>query len=244
MFSSELPSKLPSCIISNFLWFNKHILIKKKSFFFRYFSDKGLNFVYQLFNNNGSVKSWSSIKGEFNFNNILNFKWQQLIYAIPSLWKKIIKGTDNAGNLLLPNHHLIKKKTFIGIEKLNPRQLYPLLVYTYPYTPTSQKYFNELFKTDSLDWKQIYLLPRLITLDSYSHSLQYKIPNNVIYLNKKLFTFWKSTSPLCLFCKLSDETVVHLFYECDIVPNLWNELDLFFENDFTLFDLDCLFRFS
>ena len=44
-------------------------------------------------------------------------------------------------------------------------------------------------------------------------------------------------SPLCPFCKLSDETVLHLFYECNIILNLWNELDLFFENEFTLFHL-------
>ena len=56
-------------------------------------------------------------------------------------------------------------------------------------------------------------------------------------LNKKIFTFLKSTSPLCPFFKLSDETVLHLFHECDIIENLWNELDLFFKNDFTLFDL-------
>ena len=45
------------------------------------------------------------------------------------------------------------------------------------------------------------------------------------------------TSPLCPFCKLFDETVLHLFYECDIIQNLWNDLALFFENDFTLFNL-------
>ena len=88
-----------------------------------------------------------------------------------------------------------------------------------------------------MDWKQIYLLPRLVTLDSYSRSFQYKILNNVLYLNKKLFMFRKSASLHCPFYKLSDETVLHLFYKCDIVQNLWNKLDLFFENDFTLFDL-------
>ena len=88
-----------------------------------------------------------------------------------------------------------------------------------------------------MDWKQIYLLPQLVTLDSYSHSFRYKCLNNVLYSNKKLFSFRKSTSPLCLFCKLSDKTVLHLFYECDIVQNLWNELDLFCENNFSLFDL-------
>ena len=84
-------SELPSCILSNFLWFNKHILIEKTSIFFRDFSDKGLNFVYQLFDNNGNVKSWSSIKEGFGFSNISNFKWQQLIYTLPP--SKKIKET-------------------------------------------------------------------------------------------------------------------------------------------------------
>ena len=88
-----------------------------------------------------------------------------------------------------------------------------------------------------MDWKWIYLLPGLVTLDSHFRSFQYKNLNNVLYLNKKLFTLRKSTSPLCPFCKLSDERVLHLFYECNIILNLWNELDLFFKNEFTLFDL-------
>ena len=77
----------------------------------------------------------------------------------------------------------------------------------------------------------------MVTLDNYYRSFQYKILNNVLHLNKKLFTFRKSTSPLCPFCKLSDETVLHLFYECNIILNLWNELVLFFKTEFTLFDL-------
>ena len=48
-------------------------------------------------------------KKEFGFSNISNFKWQQLTYALPPSWKNVITGTDNADNLLLINHHLIKK---------------------------------------------------------------------------------------------------------------------------------------
>ena len=139
---------------------------------------------------------------------------------------------------------IILKNTLIGIEKLSSRQLYSLLVSTHPFIPTSQTFLNELVKTDSLDWEQIYLLPRLVTLDSYSRFFQYKILNNVLYLNKKLFKFRQLTSPLCSFCKLSDETVLHLFYECNIILNLWNELDLFFENEFTLLDLTPQAAFS
>ena len=72
-----------------------------------------------------------------------------------NFFRKKIKETDNAENLLLPNHHLIKKSSLIGIEKINSRQLYSRFVYTHPYTLTVQKYFNEVLKTDSLDWKHI-----------------------------------------------------------------------------------------
>ena len=118
-------------------------MIEKKSIVFRDFSDIDLNLVYQLFDNNENVKFWSSIREEFGFSNISNFKWEQLIYTLPPYWKKIIKKTDDADNLLLPNHHFIKKTPLTGIEKLNSRQLYSLLVYTHPFTPTSQKYLNK-----------------------------------------------------------------------------------------------------
>ena len=40
------------------------------------------------------------------------------IYAT-SFLEKIIEETDSADNLLLPNHHLIKKSILIGIEELS-----------------------------------------------------------------------------------------------------------------------------
>ena len=52
---------------------------------------------------------------------------------------------------------------------------------------------------------------------------QYKILNNVLYLNKKLIMFCKLTSLLCPFCKLSHETVLHLFYKWDVIKTFWNE---------------------
>ena len=54
-------SELPSCILLNFLWCNKDILIEKKPIIFWYFSDKDRNFVYQLFDNNGNVKSADNV---------------------------------------------------------------------------------------------------------------------------------------------------------------------------------------
>ena len=128
--------------------------------------------------------------------------------------KKMIKETDNADNLLLPNHHLIKKKknfNWYWEIKFKAIILSPCINPSL-YTNISSVLWNYL---KLAAWTgNIYLLPHLVTLDSYSGSLKYKILNNVLYLNKKLFMFWKLSSPLCLFFKLSDETVLHLFYKC------------------------------
>ena len=45
-----------------------------------------------------------------------------------------------------------------------------------------------------------------------------------LYESKMLFKFGKVTSPRCSFCKLHDETIRHLFYDCFIVKRIWNQL--------------------
>ena len=55
---------------------------------------------------------------------------------------------------------------------------------------------------------------KINTINKKHSSFQYKILNNVLYLNKLLFKFRKVTSPLCSFCKSAEETIIHLFSEC------------------------------
>ena len=97
------------------------------------------------------------------------------------------------------------------------------------------KYFNELFKKWQLGLEKMHLLPCLVTIDSCSGSFQYKILDNVLCLNKKLFAFRKSTSSLSPFCKLSDETVLNLFYKSGIIQNLW--MNLIYSSKMTSFYL-------
>ena len=152
----------------------------------------------------------------------------QLANAIPINWKAVIRNNCSSADLLLLNHHLIRKNNLTSLDKLHWWELYNILVYDAPHKPTSQVYFENLFRDQDLIWKDIYLLPRKATLDSNIRSFQYKILNNVLYLNKKLFLFGKVSSPLCSFCKQDDETILHLFYECNFTKELWNRLNEFF----------------
>ena len=64
------------------------------------------------------------------------------------------------------------------------------------------------------------MLPRQATIESSLRSFQYKILNNILYLNEKLFKFKTVDSPLCSLCKTENESTLHLFCECAVTSNL------------------------
>ena len=70
----------------------------------------------------------------------------------------------------------------------------------------NKMYNKNVFRNSNLDWKAIYVLPRIATKDSRVGLFQYKLLKNVLYLNKTPFRFGKIDRLLCSFCKMIDET--------------------------------------
>ena len=54
-------TEIPSCILSQYLWYNANIQVDKTSIPFSRFSEKNINQVTQLFNNNGSIENGISL---------------------------------------------------------------------------------------------------------------------------------------------------------------------------------------
>ena len=48
-----------------------------------FFSDKNLNFIGQLFNNNGNITPWEDIKIEFYLKDTQKIYWLQITDALP-----------------------------------------------------------------------------------------------------------------------------------------------------------------
>ena len=105
------PPCLPSPIASQFLWLNKDIQIDNKRVIFSNFSKNGINFVGQLFDSNGKLHHWEFLKEKYLLPQNMKFKWFQLIYPLQREWKEAISMHDGSlKNLLIQDHHLIKKK--------------------------------------------------------------------------------------------------------------------------------------
>ena len=101
---------------------------------------------------------------------------------------------------------------------------YQILLKNIVKPPTAQRSLNNLLRLNGVDWTKVYMLPRQVTIESSLCSFQYKILNNILYLNEKLFKFKIAASPLCSLCKLHDETIIHLFTSCRVTLTLWEQL--------------------
>ena len=86
-------------------------------------------------------------------------------------------------------------------------------------------------------WPKIYMNVRQFTLDGYSRDFYFKLVNNILQLNKNLSRAGFVNTSLCSYCKMDDETPLHLFCNCTYTSTLWREMQMFFSRDFLLPDL-------
>ena len=133
--------------------------------------------------------------------------------------------------LIIQDRHLIKRQQIHCVSRLNSKEIYDILAEKNVVIPSSQQYYNDLLRDIALDWKNIYLLQRIVSLRTKVRIFECKLLNNILYLDKRLlFKFGKVGSSLCSFCKTIDKTLIHLSCECHIT---WDQLRFSFEDEFS-----------
>ena len=123
------------------------------------------------------------------------------------------KCRKNASLLVVKDHLLLRVSRIIILEKLSSKESSSFLISAINHQPTSENFFDNLFSNVELSWKEIYFNAGKATANSLLHSFNYKIINNVLYLNEKLFQFGKTQSPLSSFGHNEAETTLHIFHK-------------------------------
>ena len=118
-------TSLPSSVPSQCLWHNKYIKIDDKAIFSSPLSPEGINFVGQLFQNNQQIRKWDELKREFDFIENKKIIIVQILHALPISRKEIVANyTKSINNLVIQDHHLIKRHKILSLSKLNSATLY------------------------------------------------------------------------------------------------------------------------
>ena len=151
-------------------------------------------------------------------------RYLQLIKSIPQNMLNELKNTDisqpSERNSLLENIKSKKKVTKI---------LYKKCVENKTIEVKHKEKWENLFNKQ-LNWKEIYKMPYIATIDTSIQAFQFKLINRIIPTNKYLFNCKLTNSSLCDVCSSDVETIVHLFWECPVVQDLWSNLKTFLQS--------------
>ena len=146
-----------------------------------------------LFNERQKLKTWDDLKREYGFHENKRILFMQLLHGIPKSWKSDFSDVkENIRNLVIQNHHIIRKHHMYFLNRLSSKEIYNFLIAQKEEQISSGLSYQKKFSNSNLDWKNIYLLVHIVTKDSNLRSFQLKLLNNVLYLNKMLFKFGKS----------------------------------------------------
>ena len=113
-------SYTPTCIGSQFLWFNNYITIDNNSVPFKEFSSHNINFINQLFTSEGEFYDWNHIERKFQLNDNLCYKYTN--------FEADTKRKQNGDFCNILDHLLIKNNLLVSSEKLTSKDLYSILI--------------------------------------------------------------------------------------------------------------------
>ena len=137
------------------------------------------------------------------------------------MWKRKIKlfslhSAESCSPCSLSRGHFLPDLTVKGTYKTLIRPLVQ--------QPTAQGSIERILQMNNIDWATVYLLPQKTTIESRMRIFQYKILNNILYLNNRLYKFGYVKSPMCSLCNSETETMTHLFCHCSKTDQMWNSL--------------------
>ena len=107
------------------------------------------------------------------------------------------------------------------LSLVTPKSLYNAFKIAKQTPPSAQKRFQDQFPDVQFDWNEIYSLSLKVSLETKIREFQYKVLNNLVFTNEKLFKIKMIDSPQCTFCKNEIESLEHLLYSCEITRSFW-----------------------
>ena len=106
------------------------------------------------------------------------------------------------------------------------------------YSPKACLKWEQEFLITETEWKKIFSIPFQATISPRVKYFQYRFLHRFIGVNSYTYKIGLSSSPLCTFCRLSSETVDHLFWDCPLVQTFWINAKCICVKSFVTFHLD------
>ena len=75
-----------------------------------------------------------------------------------------------------------------------------------------------------INWDKLYILPFYCTKETKLQTFQFKLLHRKIAANNYLYKIGISLTNICTFCEQNTESLIHLFWDCELVQTFWQKI--------------------
>lgn len=202
-----------------FLWYNKNILINKKSFFYKEFFRAGAWYVHDLYGDDGTIIPFQTWVAR-GVNNTSMIRWMGLINITGNLRNALdpptTPGEDSCKMLISFNDIKIPlSQCFSNILYLN------LLKQKFGHDVCIPRVTKYLTPRDSDNWIKAYVRANKYPVDTKTKEFQFKFLHDCL-VNRYWLKKWKLVdNDQCQVCETSSDNILHVYWECQSTRAFW-----------------------
>ncbi|XP_048257454.1 uncharacterized protein LOC125383226 [Haliotis rufescens] len=216
-----------SSFLTEPIFYNPNIKINRKSFFLKYWFEKGVSQIIDLVKANKEFLSYEEFNDMYG---ICSYYLE--FYGVVSSVKQYLGALNLVPTDSVEDQRCVVKT--ICSSKSGSKHIYFSLVSTEVKTKGQEKL--EL-RFENLNWNNIYNKIFSTTQDVKLRWFQYKITHRILTTNTFLYLLTYPQNDLCSFCHNEKETITHLFWECDIIKQFWDEVSLWIDQCFHVYNM-------
>ena len=218
-------------IIRSSLWYNSDV--SKHSIFFQDWYNKGIHIIADIANNDNRILGFNDLNSKFNMrSNILNY------YTIKTKVDIFLSKYKDIPNPLVERPMFPSHLDILFKAKKGCRKFYEIYTNSSPLsvTPRSEVIWADIVSHEDVNltvaekWKTIYKICFNSVIDNNSIWFQYRIINKILGTKEYLTKLKIKTDSTCSFCAQYGEDIEHLFFKCQEVMELWNNIQQWLSN--------------
>ena len=210
------------------IWCNSMIKVGKKIIRWGDVMAKGLLYVFQLFEE-GKFKSSQAVWEDFG---LTQLRFNSLKAAIPKQWKEFFMNTPRS--IFLPIRPcVLDYSLFVSnfSQKVYRSLSDDILLVHHKYLKWRQE-LGPQYQDGLVDFGRSHRDIFKVTNVAKYRSFHYRLIQRALVTNVLLFKWGLAQSSDCYFCNQYVETIIHLFWECPTIQDMWQEMRVFLEQYF------------
>ncbi len=216
-FHQQALSAAKLCFVHNFsphktiIQNNEFITRKNKSLYLKHWIDNKIIYLVDLQNGEGEIFR----NEEFLRSKIfpITYKeYQMVINAFPSGILQLLKGQFRRQETEKVDFTLFINDINIMSHRCNNKHIRNHFSKKRKITPRGKFVWTSYFS--DINWKTTWFLQHKFAISNKIKEIQYKIIHHIYPTNLYISRFIKNIDVKCVFCNAEEETLKHLFFEC------------------------------